>query len=80
MRVVKIIPSKISAKRWIFAIISQEDGDITVFDALSLTQAKKLLAKGADLLVQWDGKLWKFEPDYIQKDSVLLGRMIAEVQ
>jgi hypothetical protein len=70
---------KISQKRWIFAVIDKTDGDVIVFDSLSLIQAKKLLGTGIELLVQWDGKLWQFVPDSVVKDYVVLGRMIAEV-
>jgi hypothetical protein len=78
MRVIKIMPSKVCVKRWIFVIID-DGGELIVFDSLALTQAKKLLSLGVNLLVQWDGKLWEFIPDTNLKDSVFLGRMIAEV-
>jgi len=79
MRIIKLYPMKISQTRWIFAVIDKTDRDVIVFDSLSLIQAKKLLGTGIELLVQWDGKLWQFVPDTMIKDSVVLGRMIAEV-
>jgi hypothetical protein len=81
-RIVKLYPQRIGVKKLNFCIMDKiEPGEnLIVFERLSLSAAIKIHQNtNGRLLVIWDNHAYEFSRDWIVRDSIILGRIVAEV-